>query len=153
MSTQISGTRSANDILQEKTEEAEIARKLEEQASLLKETDEKKGLGKTQQKKANRRTRSTSTKESNMNNSDNSKSRTRTRPTSGSPKGDPKKGVLPSKVAKMATKAEQIRTLRMAGWTRLQVARALGISFQHVYNTDQRPTKTYDPSKLPKAKA
>ena len=67
----------------------------------------------------------------------------------GSSVGDPKKGILPAKVAKFATKAEKIRALWMTSkWTRLQIARALKISFQHVYNTTHRPTKGYDPDKF-----
>ena len=45
----------------------------------------------------------------------------KSRPSSpkGSSVGDPKKGILPSKVAKLATKAEKIRALWMTSkWTR-----------------------------------
>ena len=67
----------------------------------------------------------------------------------GSVTGNPQKGILPFKVAKLATKAEKIRALWMTSkWTRLQIARALGISFQHVYNTTHRPTKDFNPDKF-----
>ena len=72
------------------------------------------------------------------------------RKASGSVAGNPKTGVLPAKVKKMATKAEQ-----MSGrWTRMQISKAMGISFQHVYNTTTRPTKGFNPDKFsgPKSK-
>ena len=64
-------------------------------------------------------------------------------------KKSPKKGtVIPASVKKLPTKAEKIRALWSTGrWTRLQIANALGISFQHVYNTSKRPTKGFDPKK------
>ena len=52
-------------------------------------------------------------------------------------KAPAKKGtVIPANIRKLATKAEKIRALWMTNkWTRLQIANALEISFQHVYNT------------------
>lgn len=65
--------------------------------------------------------------------------------------GDPKTGKLPTKVARMDSKAEKIRALWMSGkWTRGQIVKAMGagMSFQHVYNTTKRPTKGFNPDKF-----
>ena len=56
---------------------------------------------------------------------------------------------LPTAVARLPTTAAKIRALWSTGrWTRLQIAKALDISFQHVYNTSLRPTKDFNPKKF-----
>ena len=65
-------------------------------------------------------------------------------------KAPTKKGtVIPANIRKLATKAEKIRALWMTNkWTRLQIANALEISFQHVFNTTKRPTTNFNPKKF-----
>ena len=55
---------------------------------------------------------------------------------------------VPKTVAKLGTKAEKIRALWIAGWSRGDIANALGIRFQHVYNTTNRVTKSYNPDQV-----
>lgn len=55
---------------------------------------------------------------------------------------------IPVSIQKLPTKAAKIRALWVSGkYSRYAIAKRLGVSFQHVYNTTQRPTKGYDPDK------
>ena len=111
MSTQISGNRSATDI---------IRQKLAEQQDILDSNDKEKTVT--------------------------TKKAPKTRATRAKGKGKTVKGnVIPAQIAKLPTKAAKIRALWTKGWTRNNIAKALGISFQHVYNTTMRPTKGYQP--------
>ena len=54
---------------------------------------------------------------------------------------------VPSNVKKLGTKAAQIRQLARMGWSDGDIARAMGISHQHAYNTTHRATKDFKPAK------
>ena len=45
------------------------------------------------------------------------------------------------------TKAARVRALVMKGWSDGDIARALDMTHQHVYNTSHRKTSTFDPKK------
>ena len=118
MTTVATGSKSATDIIREK---------LEAQKELLKSRTESTT---TTTKKGTKMNATTRTK----------KSRTTTKKAGTS---------IPANIQKLPTKAAKIRALWMTGrWTRLQIAKALEISFQHVYNTSLRPTKDFNPKKF-----
>ena len=55
---------------------------------------------------------------------------------------------IPVDVAKLPSKAAKIRELwKTNKYSRNTIAKMLGISFQHVYNTTLRPTKGFNPDK------
>ena len=55
--------------------------------------------------------------------------------------------MAPDEVERLRTTAEKCRALAMMGWTDGEIARALGISYQHAYNTTHRATRDYSPGR------
>ena len=69
-------------------------------------------------------------------------------PTQSSGGSSKKSRAVPKDVAKLETKAAKIRALWIKGWSRGEIANALGIRFQHVYNTTNRVTRDFNPDQV-----
>lgn len=72
----------------------------------------------------------------------------KTKKTSKTKRASKASNGIPAHINKMGTKAEKIRALWITGrYSRYKISKLMGISFQHVYNTTERGTKDYDPTK------